>query len=95
MILQGVDKDLALKIYIKARASSKVVAAFAQRQEFDKILIYSKQVNVMKTCYNSLSDTFAAIPGRNPIHSSLLNYTLFLYDTYTLISYWCTTFSAD
>lgn len=44
MSLQGVDKDLALKIYIKARASPKVVAAFAQRQEFDKILIYSKQV---------------------------------------------------
>jgi hypothetical protein len=44
MSLQSVDKDLALKIHIKARASPKVVAAFAQSQEFDKILIYSKQV---------------------------------------------------
>lgn len=41
---QTVDKDLALKIFIKARASPKVVAAFAQRRDFDKILIYSKQV---------------------------------------------------
>jgi len=39
-----VDNDLALKIYIKARATPKVVAAFAERREFDKILIYSKQV---------------------------------------------------
>ncbi|KAL5647944.1 hypothetical protein ACJX0J_042299, partial [Zea mays] len=38
-----VDNDLALKIYIKARATPKVVAAFAERREFDKILIYSKQ----------------------------------------------------
>lgn len=43
-ILQTVDGDLALKIYIKARATPKVVAAFAERREFDKILIYSKQV---------------------------------------------------
>lgn len=43
------DNDLALKIYIKARATPKVVAAFAERREFDKILIYSKQV---KTCFN-------------------------------------------
>ncbi|KAJ3703117.1 hypothetical protein LUZ61_006822 [Rhynchospora tenuis] len=39
-----VDNDMALKIYIKARATPKVVAAFAERREFDKILIYSKQV---------------------------------------------------
>ena len=38
------DNDLALKIYIKARATPKVVAAFAERREFDKILIYSQQV---------------------------------------------------
>jgi len=43
--MQTVDNDLALKIYIKARATPKVVAAFAERREFDKILIYSKQVN--------------------------------------------------
>jgi len=41
-----VDNDLALKIYIKARATPKVVAAFAERREFDKILVYSKQVLV-------------------------------------------------
>lgn len=46
-ILQTVDNDLALKIYIKARATPKVVAAFAERREFDKILIYSKQVSDM------------------------------------------------
>lgn len=40
------DNDLALKIYIKARATPKVVAAFAERREFDKILIYSKQVRI-------------------------------------------------
>lgn len=44
LFLQSVDKDLALKIYIKARASPKVVVMFAQRQEFEKILIYSNQV---------------------------------------------------
>jgi len=56
-----VDNDLALKIYIKARATPKVVAAFAERREFDKILIYSKQVCflvllvlfLVVTCYTS------------------------------------------
>lgn len=43
--MQTVDNDMALKIYIKARATPKVVAAFAERREFDKILIYSKQVS--------------------------------------------------
>ena len=42
------DNDLALKIFIKARATPKVVAAFAERREFDKILIYSKQVGDLK-----------------------------------------------
>ena len=42
--VQTVDNDMALKIHIKARATPKVVAAFAERREFDKILIYSKQV---------------------------------------------------
>lgn len=45
--MKTVDNDLALKIYIKARATPKVVAAFAERREFDKILIYSKQVRNM------------------------------------------------
>lgn len=41
---------MALKIYIKARATPKVVAAFAERREFDKILIYSKQV-CFRNCF--------------------------------------------
>lgn len=45
--MQTVDNDMALKIYIKARATPKVVAAFAERREFDKILIYSKQVKFL------------------------------------------------
>lgn len=48
MSLQTVDNDMALKIYIKARATPKVVAAFAERGEFDKILIYSKQVSFLQ-----------------------------------------------
>ncbi|XXG67428.1 hypothetical protein AAC387_Pa06g0783 [Persea americana] len=43
-LAKTVDNDLALKIYIKARATPKVVASFAERREFDKILTYSKQV---------------------------------------------------
>ena len=55
--MQTVDNDLALKIYIKARATPKVVAAFAERREFDKILIYSKQVEcfgTVKSCFQLL-----------------------------------------
>lgn len=48
--MQTVDTDLALKVYIKARATPKVVAAFAERREFDKILIYSKQVSALHAC---------------------------------------------
>ncbi|KAL6586408.1 hypothetical protein OROMI_001396 [Orobanche minor] len=44
-LVKTVDADLALNIYIKDRATLKVVVAFAKRREFDKILIYSKQIN--------------------------------------------------
>eukprot|EP00271_Cylindrocystis_brebissonii_P014176 TRINITY_DN35436_c0_g1_i1.p1 TRINITY_DN35436_c0_g1~~TRINITY_DN35436_c0_g1_i1.p1 ORF type:complete len:1694 (-),score=426.59 TRINITY_DN35436_c0_g1_i1:500-5581(-) len=43
-LVKTVDNELALKIYIKARSTPKVIALFAERNEFDKILIYSKQV---------------------------------------------------
>ncbi|XP_058747900.1 clathrin heavy chain 1-like [Vicia villosa] len=39
-----VDKDLALKIYSNASATPEVIAAFAERKEFENILTYSKQV---------------------------------------------------
>ncbi|PWA99573.1 Calcium-binding EF-hand [Artemisia annua] len=42
-LVKAVDNDLALKIHIKARGKPKVVAAFVERREFDKILIYSNQ----------------------------------------------------
>ncbi|CAL5334510.1 unnamed protein product [Camellia sinensis] len=42
-LVKTVDNDLALKIYIKARVTPKVVTAFAEKREFDKILIHSKQ----------------------------------------------------
>ncbi|CAL5367388.1 unnamed protein product [Camellia sinensis] len=42
-LVKTVDNDLALKIYIKARVTPKVVIAFAEKREFDKILIHSKQ----------------------------------------------------
>ena len=57
------DNDLALKIYIKARATPKVVAAFAERREFDKILIYSKQV-----CFFSFIEVlFSVVTCYTPI----------------------------
>ncbi|GJS35074.1 clathrin heavy chain 1-like protein, partial [Tanacetum coccineum] len=43
-LVKTVNNDLALKFYIKARATPKVVAVFVERKEFDKILIYSKQI---------------------------------------------------
>ena len=61
------DNDLALKIYIKARATPKVVAAFAERREFDKILIYSKQV-----CYLFLLILFSVVNCYNPFELLIL-----------------------
>jgi hypothetical protein len=54
---------MALKIYIKARATPKVVAAFAERREFDKILIYSKQVQslVLQNSHFQLLDRSCAL----------------------------------
>ncbi|XP_047174897.1 clathrin heavy chain 2-like [Vigna umbellata] len=43
-LVKTVDNDLTLEIDIKARATPKVVVGFVERREFDKILIYSKQV---------------------------------------------------
>ncbi|CAL5430398.1 unnamed protein product [Camellia sinensis] len=42
-LVKTVDNDLALKFNIKARVTPKVVTAFAEKREFDKILIHSKQ----------------------------------------------------
>ncbi|XP_062203739.1 clathrin heavy chain 1-like isoform X1 [Phragmites australis] len=56
-LVKTVDNDLALKIYIKARATPKVVAAFAERREFDKILIYSKQV----CCFGFVDVLFSVV----------------------------------
>ncbi|KAK7259729.1 hypothetical protein RIF29_25342 [Crotalaria pallida] len=53
-LVKTVDNDLALKIYIKARATPKVVVAFAERREFDKILIYSKQCILLGLYYQTL-----------------------------------------
>ncbi|KAL6571827.1 hypothetical protein OROHE_002696 [Orobanche hederae] len=50
------DNDLALRIYIKARAKPKLVVAFAERREFDKILIYLKQVNMSREATAFLLD---------------------------------------
>lgn len=45
MLFQTVDNDLALKIYLKAGTTPEVVKSFAERKEFGKIPIYSRQVN--------------------------------------------------
>ena len=59
------DNDLALKIYIKARATPKVVADFAESSEFDKILMYSitpdcsrmMQLTQVQFCWEILRNT--------------------------------------
>ena len=38
------DSDLALKIYLKAQATQKVVTAFAERGQFEELVKYSGQV---------------------------------------------------
>jgi hypothetical protein len=53
------------KIYIKARATPKVVAAFAESSEFDKILIYlitpecsrTMQLTQVQFCWEILRNT--------------------------------------
>jgi predicted KAP-like P-loop ATPase len=79
-----VDNDLALKIYIKARATPKVVAAFAERREFDKILVYSKQVlvyllenilNLMQSYFNAI--TFP-IYWKHLVLNTFISYLLLL-----------------
>jgi hypothetical protein len=60
-----VDNDLTQKIYIKARATPKVVADFAESSEFDKILMYSitpdcsrmMQLTQVQFCWEILRNT--------------------------------------
>ncbi|KAF5947374.1 hypothetical protein HYC85_013331 [Camellia sinensis] len=75
-LVKTVDNDLALKIYIKARATPKVVAAFAERREFDKILIYSKQVGYTPDYLFLLQTILRSDPQRNLIREA----TAFLLD---------------
>ncbi|CAL5416244.1 unnamed protein product [Camellia sinensis] len=62
-LVKTVDNDLALKIYIKARVTPKVVTAFAEKREFDKILIYSKQL--VKLLWSNIVVVFTD-PGSVP-----------------------------
>ncbi|OCF71038.1 clathrin heavy chain [Kwoniella mangroviensis CBS 8886] len=39
------DMNLALSVYLRANVPNKVVAAFAELGQFDKIVLYSKKVN--------------------------------------------------
>lgn len=43
-LLQQSDPDMALKVYVKAQASPKVVIMLAQKKEYEKITKYSQQV---------------------------------------------------
>eukprot|EP00899_Mesostigma_viride_P014185 jgi/Mesvir1/22768/Mv14160-RA.1 len=43
-LLRPVDADMALKVYIKAKTTEKVVALFAEKGEYEKIVKYSEQV---------------------------------------------------
>ncbi len=43
-LVQPVDNNLALSIYLRAHVPNKVVACFAEQGQFDKILLYSKKV---------------------------------------------------
>uniref|UniRef100_A0A0E0R335 Clathrin heavy chain linker core motif domain-containing protein n=1 Tax=Oryza rufipogon TaxID=4529 RepID=A0A0E0R335_ORYRU len=72
-LVKTVDNDLALKIYIKARATPKVVAAFAERREFDKILIYSKQVGYTPDYLFLLQTILPQIPGTTQDHLQIFN----------------------
>jgi len=44
-IINPVDPEMALKVYVKAKASPKVVQMLAERGEFDKMVKYSQQVS--------------------------------------------------
>ena len=66
IFLWTVDIDLVLKIYIKARATPKFVAAFTERREFDKILIYFKQVGYIYFDFLTFSNMISLI--RIPVY---------------------------
>ncbi|KAI8818504.1 uncharacterized protein EV422DRAFT_537294 [Fimicolochytrium jonesii] len=43
-IVKQFDSTLALSVYLRANAPSKVVACFAETQQYDKIVLYAKKV---------------------------------------------------
>jgi clathrin heavy chain len=43
-LVRPVDSELALRVYVKAQATPKVVLALAERREFDKIVAYCQKV---------------------------------------------------
>ncbi|CAN0359681.1 unnamed protein product, partial [Discosporangium mesarthrocarpum] len=44
-IVAQVDSNMALSVYLHANASEKVVNAFSQRGEFDKMVAYASKVS--------------------------------------------------
>ncbi|CAL5419618.1 unnamed protein product [Camellia sinensis] len=73
-LVKTVDNDLALKIYIKARVTPKVVTAFAEKREFDKILIHSKQVTCL--CNYNHSNMFCFVDLQSSCPSCILWFSL-------------------
>ena len=56
-LLQSVDADMALRVYIKAKANTKVVAALAARGEFEKMGKYCEMADY-KPDYSYLRKMF-------------------------------------
>ncbi|XP_028060747.1 uncharacterized protein LOC114264338 [Camellia sinensis] len=73
-LVKTVDNDLALKIYIKARVTPKVVTAFAEKREFDKILIHSKQVTCL--CNYNHSNMLCFVDLQSSCPSCILWFSL-------------------
>ena len=48
-LISRVDSNMALSVYLRANAAEKVVNAFSQRGEFDKMVAYASKVQITYT----------------------------------------------
>jgi clathrin heavy chain len=62
-VVANIDANMALSIYLRAKANDKVIQAFISMHQYDKILKYTKHVNYTPDYYFLLQNIVALDPA--------------------------------
>eukprot|EP00922_Rhytidocystis_sp_ex-Travisia-forbesii_P070816 GHVS01105726.1.p1 GENE.GHVS01105726.1~~GHVS01105726.1.p1 ORF type:complete len:1773 (+),score=396.02 GHVS01105726.1:341-5659(+) len=62
-IVKPLDSALALSVYVRAKASAKVIQSFIEQGQYDKIVAYAKETNYRQMDYSMILRSMLAAEG--------------------------------